>query len=181
MSPQTSRGQETPRGDAMPQTTYLRRHLPPARRRCPTSSQHGSGRALRGDSRIQRGRPTPAHRHFGSATSRTRKADATPDHASPEESEESSTPQSLLTTEGSRYAPLPSTSIRPDSEGPTPGSSEHVYCAQFVPPIFTWHRRRPPTKSRFRRSDGMCHWRPSMTFTRAVSPAYRPTRSFHPL
>ena len=33
---------------------------------------HGSGRALRGDSRIQRGRPAPAHRHFGSATSRTR-------------------------------------------------------------------------------------------------------------
>ncbi len=33
---------------------------------------HGPGRALRGDSRIQRGRPSPAHRHFGSATSRTR-------------------------------------------------------------------------------------------------------------
>ena len=33
---------------------------------------HGPGRALRGDSRIQRGRPAPAHRHFGSATSRTR-------------------------------------------------------------------------------------------------------------
>ncbi len=28
----------------------------------------GPGRALRGVSRIQRGRPTPAHRHFGSAT-----------------------------------------------------------------------------------------------------------------
>ena len=37
----------------------------------------GSGRALRGVSRIQRGRPAPAHRHFGSATSRTRKTDAT--------------------------------------------------------------------------------------------------------
>ena len=32
----------------------------------------GPGRALRGDSKIQRGRPAPAHRHFGSATSRTR-------------------------------------------------------------------------------------------------------------
>ena len=48
---------------------------------------HGPGRALRGDSRIQRGRPAPAHRHFGSATSRTRGEDATPNR---------------LTTEGSR-------------------------------------------------------------------------------
>ena len=36
-----------------------------------------TGRALRGVSRIQRGRPAPAHRHFGSATSRTRVRDAT--------------------------------------------------------------------------------------------------------
>ena len=49
---------------------------------------HGPGRALRGDSSIQRGRPAPAHRHFGSATSRTRGEDATPNR---------------LTTEGSRY------------------------------------------------------------------------------
>ena len=38
----------------------------------------GSGRAPRGDTTIQRGRLTPAHRHFGSATSRTREPDATP-------------------------------------------------------------------------------------------------------
>ena len=38
---------------------------------------HGSGRAPRGVSRIQRGRLTPAHRHFGSATSRTRENDTT--------------------------------------------------------------------------------------------------------
>ena len=38
----------------------------------------GPGRALRGVSRIQRGRLAPAHRHFGSATSRTRTHDATP-------------------------------------------------------------------------------------------------------
>ena len=38
----------------------------------PSRRWHGPGRALRGDSRIQRGRPAPAHRHFGSATSRTR-------------------------------------------------------------------------------------------------------------
>ena len=34
---------------------------------------------------IQRGRPAPAHRHFGSATSRTRETDATTDPASPED------------------------------------------------------------------------------------------------
>ncbi len=39
------------------------------------------GRALRGGSSIQRGRPAPAHRHFGSATSRTRSTDATPSTA----------------------------------------------------------------------------------------------------
>ena len=36
-------------------------------------SQRGPGRALRGVSRIQRGRPAPAHRHFGSATSDKKK------------------------------------------------------------------------------------------------------------
>ena len=53
----------------------------------PAATWHGPGRALRGDSSIQRGRPAPAHRHFGSATSRTREPDATPNR---------------LTTEGSR-------------------------------------------------------------------------------
>ena len=38
----------------------------------------GPGRALRGDSIVQRGRPSPGHRHFGPATSRTRTPDATP-------------------------------------------------------------------------------------------------------
>ena len=75
-------GQEAPGGDALPQATDLRRHLPPARRRraahCRPDAERGSGRALRGVSRIQRGRPAPAHRHFGSATSRTRDPDATP-------------------------------------------------------------------------------------------------------
>ena len=33
-----------------------------------TRRRRGPGRALRGVSRIQRGRPAPAHRHFGSAT-----------------------------------------------------------------------------------------------------------------
>ena len=46
----------------------------------PSRSLTGPGRALRGDSDIQRGRPAPAHRHFGSATSRTRTHDATAHH-----------------------------------------------------------------------------------------------------
>ena len=44
-----------------------------------------SGRALRGVTHIQRGRLSPAHRHFGSATSRTRTHDATRHITSPEE------------------------------------------------------------------------------------------------
>ena len=65
----------------MSQAQDLRRHLSTADRR-PTASWcceawSGSGWALRGVSRIQRGRPTPAHRHFGSATSRTRTPNAT--------------------------------------------------------------------------------------------------------
>ncbi|MDQ3096031.1 MAG: IS110 family transposase [Actinomycetota bacterium] len=84
-------GKRAPRGDPVPQAQDLRRHLPPAppgRLACRGRRRgHGSGRALQGDSRIQRGRPSPAHRHFGSATSRTRTEDATPDR---------------LTTEGSR-------------------------------------------------------------------------------
>jgi hypothetical protein len=86
-----SRGQEATRGDPVPQAQDLRRDLPPAHRGRTTGhrrrSWYGSGRALRGDSSIQRGRPAPAHRHFGSATSRTRAKDATPNR---------------LTTEGSR-------------------------------------------------------------------------------
>ena len=83
---QASRGQEAPRSDALPEATHFRCHLSPARRRRATS-RHGSGRALRGVSRIQRGRPAPAHRHFGSATSRTRETDATTGIASSEDHE----------------------------------------------------------------------------------------------
>jgi transposase len=88
---QTCRRQEPAGGHPLSQAQDLRRHLPPAPRRCPRRSAarawSGPGRALRGDSSIQRGRPAPAHRHFGSATSRTRAKDVTPDR---------------LTTEGSR-------------------------------------------------------------------------------
>ena len=53
-------------------------------RRSALSRRHGPGRAPRGVSDIQRGRPVPGHRHFGSATSRTRTPDATPARACPE-------------------------------------------------------------------------------------------------
>ena len=65
-------------------------------------SRCGPGRALRGVSRIQRGRPAPAHRHFGSATSRTRRKDATPGTADPEDPNDATAQSDRLTTEGSR-------------------------------------------------------------------------------
>ena len=48
-----------------------------AKRASAAGHRGGSGRAPRGVTQIQRGRLTPAHRHFGSATSRTRTNDAT--------------------------------------------------------------------------------------------------------
>ena len=95
----------------MPEAADLRRRLPPARCRRPTrgpgelhrGGRNGPGRALRGVSRIQRGRPAPAHRHFGSATSRTRETDATTHPEPPEERQPSRALVCLLTTEGSRY------------------------------------------------------------------------------
>ncbi len=103
---QARRGKEAPRGDQVPQAQNLRRPLSPTARRPPPrgrcSGWSGSGRALRGVSRIQRGRPTPAHRHFGPATSRTRNADATP---GPDDTEDPPRPHPRhrhLTTQGSR-------------------------------------------------------------------------------
>ncbi|MGA8048227.1 MAG: transposase [Dermatophilaceae bacterium] len=60
----------------------------------------GPGRAPRGVSDIQRGRLTPAHRHFGSATSRTRTQHATPDHTDEEEPRRQTLPNRLLTQRG---------------------------------------------------------------------------------
>ncbi len=79
---QARRWQDASRSHALPQTPDLRRPIPAA---CRGSARgwNGPGRALRGDSDIQRGRPAPAHRHFGSATSRTRTHDATGRHAAP--------------------------------------------------------------------------------------------------
>src|SRR4051794_34252647 len=56
-----------------------------------------------GVSYIQRGRPAPAHRHFGSATPRTRKPDATTDLANPKDRSQGDPRADRLTTEGSRY------------------------------------------------------------------------------
>ena len=102
---QASRGQEAPRGHRC-----LKRRISDAIYRqlvadaqSLRSDRCGSGRALRGVSRIQRGRPAPAHRHFGSATSRTRRHDATPGTAGPEDQASQRAQTSRLTTEGSRY------------------------------------------------------------------------------
>ncbi len=103
---QAGRGQEAPRGDQVSQAQDLRRHLPPAARR-PTACRRcaawsGPGRALRGVSRIQRGRPTPAYRHFGSATSRTRRTDATPGIDVSEDLPRHEPRSDRLTTDGNR-------------------------------------------------------------------------------
>ena len=91
----------------------LRRDLPPASRGRTTCRWprpwHGSGRAPRGVSRIQRGRPAPAHRHFGSATSRTREQDAMPGAAGSEGPARQRPQTSRLKTEGSRYDALSAT------------------------------------------------------------------------
>jgi Transposase len=97
-------------GHALPQAQDLRRHLPTTHRRRSSSQARGfirrkwggSGRALRGVSSIQRGRPSPAHRHFGSATSRTREGDATTRQATSEDHDQTTPQQSRLTREGSR-------------------------------------------------------------------------------
>ena len=99
---QKSRREEALGSAQVSQAQDLRRDLPPAARRHCLGNRCGSGRALRGVSRIQRGRLAPAHRHFGSATSRTRRNDATPGTPSPEDLDATSPQGDRLTTEGSR-------------------------------------------------------------------------------
>jgi hypothetical protein len=71
------------------------------------SCKRGSGRAPRGVTSIQRGRLEPAHRRFGSATSRTRETDATRAVDRPEETHPEAPATGPFDTEGSRCdAPL---------------------------------------------------------------------------
>ena len=67
----------------------------------------GPGRAQRGGTSVQRGRLAPAHRHFGSATSRTRTNDATRAESHAEDHDIEGPPTGPLTSEGCRRdAPL---------------------------------------------------------------------------
>ena len=67
-----------------------------------TTRQSGSGRAPRGVTHIQRGRLPPAHRHFGSATSRTRTQHATRAESHAEEPDTETPRAGPLTSEGCR-------------------------------------------------------------------------------
>jgi predicted flap endonuclease-1-like 5' DNA nuclease len=108
-----------PRREPSPQSQdpHRRAHPGPPRAGSPTRSTASSSTTPRPQrtgllvrvregtrrvSRIQRGRLSPAHRHFGSATSRTRETDATTDVAAPEDHREPRTLNGLLTTKGSR-------------------------------------------------------------------------------
>ena len=79
----------------------LYRQLRPSRRRHRARGR-GPGRALRGVTHIQRGRLAPAHRHFGSATSRTRTNDATRATDEAEDRHSKDPPTHPLTSEGCR-------------------------------------------------------------------------------
>jgi hypothetical protein len=107
---QAWRRQDPARRTALSETAPLRRHLPPARQGRSSSRgpgrRNGPGRALRGDCSIQRGRPAPAHRHFGSATSRTRKPDATTDQATTKDLAAQDPSTRCLTQRGARSRQL---------------------------------------------------------------------------
>ena len=80
---QARRREDANGGGALPQQAPVGCGLPTAARQQPapragrSNRRGGPGRAQRGDSVIQRGRPVPARRHFGSATARARRHDAT--------------------------------------------------------------------------------------------------------
>ena len=99
---QESSREEAPRSVPLPQAADLRRYLQTTRRRRPSSPWGGPGRALRGVSRIQRGRPTPAHRHFGSATPGPEFPTLRRTTRNQEEAAVRTPRQHRLTTEGSR-------------------------------------------------------------------------------
>jgi transposase len=62
--------QKPPRSVALPQTTPLRRRLPPTPARRDSTSRGRPGGTRGGDSSVQRGRLTPLRQHFGPVTHR---------------------------------------------------------------------------------------------------------------
>jgi transposase len=86
-----------------PGRAYYRRKL--AAGKSPLEAMRCLKRRMRDVSRIQRGRLPPAHRHFGSATSRTRTPDATPGLDVTEHQGRQNTQSDRLTTDGRRSAP----------------------------------------------------------------------------
>ena len=77
-------------------------------------------------SRIQRGRLTPAHRHFGSATSRTRRTDATP---TTDRAGRPTLQAAALTQRGARSGCLVSGVPSPHGAGPS-GRSLRLACTK---------------------------------------------------
>jgi len=84
-------------------------------------------RALRGDTHIQRGRPSPAHRHFGSATPRTGETDATTPAGRPEDHPTQDPTARRLTTGGPERRTSASHERRsPDVSGTAAQRAERV-------------------------------------------------------
>ena len=78
LPPQARRRENPHRSHALPAPAPVRRRLKATGRRHLPPRRNEPGRAPRGVYHIQRGRPVPGHRHFGSATSWTRTPDALP-------------------------------------------------------------------------------------------------------
>ena len=116
----------------------LYRQLRADARTAAATDGRGSGRAPRGVSCIQRGRLTPAHRHFGSATSRTRTNDATRVHTDTEDHDPQTPPTRPLTTEGSRS----DASEHREAAAPSPKS---IGCGGFE--RWALPAKRPPLTS----------------------------------
>ena len=80
----------------------------------------GPGRALGGDSDIQRGRPNPGSRLFGQATSRTRAHEPSPNHPAPSCRQPPTAGSGQLTQRGARCGRCKAQPIRSASETTIP-------------------------------------------------------------
>ena len=90
------------RSDALPQEAHLRRAVPPAAAPTPPPGMDAGPGGHRGAT-LSPARPvSPAHRHFGSATSRTRTNDATRARTDAEDRRLEPAPTHPLTSEGCR-------------------------------------------------------------------------------